>query len=138
MQTLRQILGNLDPVHRHAIDGQRGLDGRTTAPEGLAGATLVPLNQCEILLPSGVHGVGVGAHRVAGSAVNEQHDRITAIGAVDGDPLFDATDAHETLFADLGRSGVETAGEPEQENADDDGPRSFGASVARLARRSQK
>lgn len=73
---------------------------------GSARASLVPMHECQILVPSMKERVSERTVRISRTAVQEEHDRILAILPFDGHPLVDAPDAYESLFAHrLGSGG---------------------------------
>jgi hypothetical protein len=101
-ETLREVLGDFDAVLRHALDCHGGLNGWTALAVSSAGATLIPLHQRDVPLPSREQGIGEGTPRVARPAVENKNDRVAPIGAFDRHPLLDAADGHEHLLVDRG------------------------------------
>src|SRR5258708_16219829 len=86
-----KIFGHFDAVLRHLRQGQGRRNRFAGSAKSAASATLVPLNDGEILfpwLPTGRHRNG----RPAPAAVNKENDRIVAIFTSHLYPLVDAAD----------------------------------------------
>src|SRR5262249_32277669 len=98
-----QMLGNLDAVARHALDGHRLLV-RAVAAVGPARAALVPLHDGEVPLPRPEAAVDQ-AERAAGSAVQDEQHGIAPVLAADRDELVDAADPNKALLLDAMRRG---------------------------------
>jgi hypothetical protein len=99
-QVFAQELGDLEAVVGHALDGNRRLDGFAVLEEGPARVALVPVDEREIPFPARIQRVGDGALGTTGPAVQDQHDRLAAIRALDRDPLLEAADRHVHRFID--------------------------------------
>src|SRR5438270_7736644 len=95
-----KVIGQLDSVLCDSVecDLRRLL---AIATVGVAGTTLVPLNDGELLLPGPIH-FSLRPLRLARSAVNHQQHRIAAILALDADPLIDAADRNQRRLVDAG------------------------------------
>src|ERR1700757_5047336 len=91
-----QTLSDFDTVLRHALyrDGRR--DRWSVPLQCSACAALIPLHDREMSLPSSEQGQGPGIGYVSGAAMQEEQDRVVAILAANGNPLFDPADAYET------------------------------------------
>ena len=93
-----QVLGDSKSILRHALECQhRPIRWRITAVRP-ACAALVPLYEREVLLPGAEEAIGVGAQRVARSAVEKENHRVRTALAPDGDPLLDTPHAYELLL----------------------------------------
>src|SRR5215472_5826260 len=97
VQTFADKLSHLDAVLRHAVD--RHVAWLPFIPaKGFTRAALVPLDDCEILLPSAKRQSEwyVGG---TGAPVQHEHDRVAAVFPPDLDPLLDAAylDEHALL-----------------------------------------
>jgi len=114
------ITCNLEAILGQACNAQRrkffqllwrplagiALGQQTVTAVSPAGAALVPLDDCELLCPRAIDGIGIRSHRIARAAVHDQHHWIGAVAAIDRDPLFDPPDQHKLLFVDfLGNFG---------------------------------
>jgi len=97
-QTPAQVLGDLDRVGDHAIEGHVRRR-RAVAPIGLGRAPLVPVGDREVRLP-GDEIVEERRRRLTRAAVQEQDHRIGPVAALDGDPLLNAADPHEPALVE--------------------------------------
>ena len=67
---------------------------------GLAGISLIPVYNSEMLLPFRLKNMAESGYRTARTAVQEEKQRITLIGASDLDILFDSIDLRIVIKRD--------------------------------------
>src|SRR5580704_2963619 len=88
-----EIVDHFKGILLHPFDVHGGaLNVFAVRGVGFASATLVPLNDSEVLFPGILESSGDGHEGRAGSAVNEQQNGILPRFAADFDPLADAAD----------------------------------------------
>jgi hypothetical protein len=98
-----QVFRDLDAVRGELFQADCSTATRTHPRESFARTALIPLHNCEMVLPRAQMGSKDGI-TTARAAMDDKKNRVALVLSPDRDPLVDAADLDETRFDNASRS----------------------------------